>query len=165
MGSLMCAVLLCGSIPVYADELTVSEGTITQAVESGFVVEESNDGEGLIVSIPANLTLTYDEDAGMYICHDEVSARGIIDINKQLEISVAETVTYINVDSPSTTVVGAVDFGADGTEVWTADEIAASNDNLDSRDITVSVSKENLKYSGTYTSELVFNIELIDVTP
>ena len=98
----------------------------------------------------------------MYVYKGGVSAYGSMDANKNLEVSVSDTVIYTNLDVPDVQVAGVVEFGEDNKEVWTAEQVKASNEILDSTSVTVSVDKKDLEYSGVYTSEIIFNIDLVD---
>ena len=120
-------------------------------------------GMGLTVSIPNEMNLTYDSDASEFKTSAKVSAKGILGVDEKLKITTDTAVTYKNEDKESVTAAGTVTFGTSGTETYTADQAYESLTSLDERDISATVPKANIKYKGTYKTNINFNIEVAQI--
>lgn len=159
-GLLTTALLIGNTMPAFAADISVTGDTATGSTPTEFSVDEEALGGGLVVTIPASLDLTADVDSGDYVANDVVSAYGNIDACKAVTVSTGEEITYTNSSDASITVDGAVTFGTDGSELWTAQQTKDSITNLDSRTIGVTVEKEDVEYIGTYESTVYFDISL-----
>ena len=162
--ALVVAQLFSFPITVHAEEQTVevATGSALQVTTTSFEVDENVIGGGVVVTVPTNLALAYDEEAEAYIGTGYVSAKGTISSKQYVEVSIDPTIIYQNLDVEGVFVEGSVNFGTEGVEVWTAEEVKASLDNLDKRPVTITVPKTVLDTVGSYESELIFNIELVD---
>lgn len=162
--ALIVTQLLSFPITVHAEEQTVevATGSALQITTTSFEADEDVIGGGVVVSVPTNITLTYDKELEAYIGTGSVYAKGRISDTQYVEVSIDPTIIYQNLDVEGVFVEGSVDFGTEGVEVWTAEEVKASLDNLDKRPVTITVPKTVLDTVGSYESELIFNIELVD---
>lgn len=163
------SLLLVGSlgmntIPAFADTITLEEGTTTAtgSALTTMEVDASLIGGGIVVEIPTTLDLIYDAENEQYICNSTVSARGMIEDSQSLEVKVDTEVVYTHTTKEGVTATGTVVFGQDGVEVWDSAQMLNSMEVLDERDITIVVPLEELKYSGSYQSEMFFDISVVE---
>ena len=162
LATMMTGILLVSNtVPALAADISVT-GDTTGQTPTEFVVDEEALGGGLTVTIPASLTLIRDGETGDYGVEDVVSAQGNMNPSKKLQVSTDLSIEYTNTDDTSITVNGAVTFGTDGMEEWTAAETKASIDVLDSRAIGVAVAGTDVEYVGTYQTIVEFDINVVD---
>lgn len=155
--------VLVGSIKVYADDLRIPDNETTGSTPTSFVVTNdmliSND---LVVSIPSELVLTYDESANIFTRRDYVTASGSLKSSKRLEVSIPTTITYQHTSLSGVTVTGFLDFGSAsggrGIEYWTPSQVQ----NDDSRSICSTVDADNLEYAGRYKATITYRILIKD---
>lgn len=160
LAGLMTATLLLGNtMPVFAADISVTSDTANGNTPTEFSVDADAIGGGLVVTIPASLDLTANGD-GDFVANDVVSAYGNINACKAVTVSTDNEITYVNADDASISVTGAVTFGSDGAEQWTAEETKNSITTLDSRPINVKVAKDDIDYIGTYNTKVYFNINV-----
>ena len=157
----LIASLMAGSVPVYAQDIIMDDSkTATGSALSSFDVDASVIGGGIVVSIPSSLDLVYDVETKQYICEEEVSARGLIEEEEVLTVTVDTEVIYTHATKEDVFATGTVMFGVDGTETWTAEEMSASMDELDAREIIITVDAEELEFIGNYATEMFFDISI-----
>lgn len=157
---ILAASVFASNTTAFAQDIQMETKTATGSAISSFDVDAGVIGEGIVVSIPSQLDLVYDAESKQYICEETVSAKGIIDEGESLSVTVDTEIIYTHTSKEDVSVIGTVDFGTDGTETWTADEMAESMDRLDSRDIVITVNAEDLEYVGSYTTEMFFDINI-----
>lgn len=145
----------------YASEITVTGDTYSGSFESNFVIDDSVLGGDLIVSVPAEMVLSYDSSSDTFTKSDVVTAKGGIVSSKRLEITVPTTVVYSNKKSDVVNVDGSVTFGTNGVDKWMADELRSSTIPVE-RDISVSVDKNDISYTGTYSTTINYTISVVD---
>lgn len=159
-------VLMNNGVLAFAADVPVSGGTATGSTPTSFTVDASVLGGDLIVSVPADMTLTYDSASSTFKSDDVVSAKGRILTSKKLEVKTPTSITYKNADDNSITVPGTVTFGSasgsDQVTEWSAAELLASLTTLDERDISASVNKSDISYIGTYNATITYNINVVN---
>lgn len=158
--------LVSGGISVFAADANVTGGTTTGSTPTSFVVDSSVLGGDLIVSVPADLTLIYDEDTGTFINDDVIIAKGGITADKKLEVKTPGTVTYVNGEDNAITIDGVVTFGnASGDDMvteWSATELYANVKNPVGKPISVEVDSEDLVCIGSYSTTITYNFSVVN---
>lgn len=154
IGFLM-ATLLWGSLTVHAADIPVTDST-TSSTPTSFVATNDMLQNNVIVSIPAEMILTYNASTKKLTDADYVSVRGDVKSGKHLEVSVPTNVAY---RSSNAYVNGVITFGSGGTEKWTPSQVSASNN---SRQITSTVNAYDLDYAGNYSTTITFNISIVN---
>lgn len=167
LAALLTTVLLAtNGVSVFASNVNVIGDTATGNTPTSFEVDTNILGGDLVVSIPADLTLTYDSASGTFKDTDVVTANGRILASKKLEVKTPTTVTYKNEDDNSITVDGTIAFGTTsgdyGVEEWSASELLTSITSPVEKDITATVNKTNISYIGTYKATVTYNISVVD---
>ena len=156
----LVASLAVGNTTAFAQDIMMETKTATGSAISSFDVDADVIGGGIVVSIPSSLDLAYNAETKQYICEETVSAKGLIDEGESLTVTVDTEIIYTHTSKEDVSVVGTVDFGIDGTETWTADEMAESLETLDSRGIVITVDAEDLEHVGSYSTEMFFDITI-----
>lgn len=112
--------------------------------------------DNLIVTIPSSLDLTY--EYGTFKGQDTVTVQGMKSDTKEysVDISLDSTdIVYTNQTDGVSTVNGVVSLGENGTESWSADEVASGV----SKDISIIVI-DTLETEGTYKGAFNYNISV-----
>lgn len=151
----LLSVLLWGRLPVHASDVPVTDST-TGSTPTSFVATNDMLQNNVIVSIPAEMILTYNASTKKLTDADYVSVRGDVKSGKHLEVSVPTNVVY---RSSNAYVNGVITFGSGGTEKWTPSQVSASNN---SRQITSTVNAYDLDYAGNYSTTITFNISIVN---
>lgn len=158
--------LVSNGVTVLASEVDVSGGTASGTTPTSFEVDTSVLGGDLVVSIPAEMVLTYNTDDEQFKNEDVVSAKGRIRANKKLQVKTPTSIEYSNGDDNSIKVAGTVAFGitSDNLQVteWSASELLDSLTVLSSKDITATVEKDDISYIGTYSTNITYDINVVD---
>lgn len=120
----------------------------------------------LIVTIPDELILEFDEDNAVFVKSDNVNVAGNILPTKQIDIVTSTSVTYVHADTSAVTAPAVIAFGTVGTGVVTAQELRAANV-IDSEtgidlELTSTVQVEDVPYIGDYATTLTFDIAITD---
>lgn len=152
---IMISILLWGRLPVLASDIPVTDST-TGYTPTSFVATNDMLQNNVVVSIPAEMILTYNASTKKLTDTDSVSVRGDIKSGKHLEVSVPANVSYY---SSKANVNGTLTFGSGGTEKWTPSQVSSSNN---SRQITSTVNASDLDYAGTYSTTITFNISIVN---
>ena len=153
--------LVTSVVPVFADEQSISGTGTTQAViPSSFVAE--NDTTSVVVSLPTNLDLTYNEDTGKYSRSASLSAKGDMSSKKVLTITI-EAITY-ELQGYSPIHAKAVHHFEDDTSVksteYSSEQLKAGQTVEDSRGFTIDVEKANIIKTGNYQTNVIFDIDV-----
>ena len=160
------ALLMTNGLTVFASDLDVSGGTATGSTPTSFEVDTSILGGDLVVSIPAEMTLTYDSEKEKFVDEDFVSASGRILASKKLVVKTPTNVTYKNTDDNAITVDGTIAFGvvvdADGVENWSAAELLTGLTTPVEKGITATVEKADISYIGEYSTAITYNISVVN---
>lgn len=158
--------LMSNGVVAFAADVPVSGGTATGSTPTSFTVDNTVLGGDLVVSVPADMTLTYDSSSSTFKSADVVSAKGRILASKKLEVKTPTAITYKNDDDNSITVPGTITFGSvsgsDQLTEWSAAQLLTSLTTLDSRNITASVNKNDISYIGTYKATINYNIDVVN---
>lgn len=168
IATLVASVLLLTSgVSVFAaSDVNVSGGSATGSTPSSFSVDTSVLGGDLVVTIPAELTLTYDSASGTFKTTDVVTANGRILASKKFEVKVPSTVTYKNQDDNAITVDGAIGFGTTSgsyqIEEWSASELLTSMTTPVNKNISATVNKDDIDYIGTYKATVTYDFSVVD---
>lgn len=151
--------LMWGMLPVYATDIAVSDAT-TGTTPTSFVATNDMLQNNVVVSIPAEMVLTYNATTKKLTDTESVSVRGDIKSGKHLEVSVPNNVAY---QSSGNYVNGVLTFGTSsggrGVETWTPTQASSSSN---SRQITSTVNAADLDYAGTYTTTITFSISIVN---
>lgn len=162
VAGLLIAMQIWGSLPVGATDVPV-DSTSTGSTPTSFIATDDMLQNDVIVSIPADMILTYNSSTKKLTDSDIVTARGDIKAGKHLEVSVPTSITYQNKASSSIDVNGVLNFGSvfnnRGVEKWTPSQVSSSAG--DSRQITSTVNAYDLEYAGTYKATITFNISIV----
>lgn len=153
------ALLITNGVSVFASDITVSGNSIGSTPTSFIATEDMLCNE-VIVSIPAEMVLTYDSATKKLSDSDVVIAKGDIKSGRHLEVSVPTNITYKHVASESITVNGVLNFGTNGVEEWTPSQVGSSAG--DSRQISSVVDAHELDYTGTYKATIIYNISIVN---
>ena len=157
IASLMLASMLASSaMPVYAD-YSKSGDTGTQEVQSSFDVT-ANDLGGLLVSIPAEIPLTYNKGSSNYSGKDSIKVAGYLDNDLRVKITTPDTVEYIN---SSNTLTGSVSFGEENVGYWTSEECKSG---VVQKELGITVSDLDTIHTGEYSGTLSVNISVESAT-
>lgn len=159
---MVSTMLVGGTLTAHAQEIAVSGDTAEGSSETSFEVTAEMLGGDLVVTVPDTLTLEYDEDNSQFSKTSQVNAKGNINPAKKLEVSVPASVTYLHADDNTVDAVGALTFGTDQTETWTASSLRAGGTSGVDKDLTSTVPLSEVEYVGTYEAAVTFNIELVD---
>lgn len=143
------------------------------------ILDEGKDedvlGGDLIVSVPAELRLAYTSGGSTLTKSDEVYAVGRVKVSQNLDVKTPTNIEYVADDAVTdeqkadSAVPGVVAFGEeDGEnqkENWTAKELLvgvgkSSVTDGTGKDISSTVQKSDIKYIGSYTSVIDYNINL-----
>lgn len=159
--ALMLLSAMCSSaVPVYA--LNV-DGSTSAGVASQFTDAEDTDHySNVLVSLPTNLDLTWQDSTDSFHKTAQVSAKGVLDDDWSLRISV-EDARYVATNAG---VDGNIYFNNDISKLYTlftADELAASKSTADNRPLDIDVKEFDIKDFGDYSTRVVFNINLGDM--
>lgn len=144
------------SVPVYAAGDTTA---------TNFSVDSSTLGGSLVVVIPDNVNLT--KNGEVFTGTGKVYAEGVTTPTKMISVSTDETVIYTNQSKDSITVDANVTFGTNGVATWDATtlkdnlSISAEADKI-GFDITSTVQLSDIDYIGTYKTNILFNISLVE---
>lgn len=176
--AMMMSLMLVGgmSVPSFAAEVPVGGDTASGTVDSQFIATADMLGGGLVVSIPADLNLTYDAGSASLKKEDFVTVKGSISATKRVDISVAKDNTWSTQAGLSTlNASGTVTFAGVGetnkdlgdgevsttTVSYSASEVRASN-NQDKKTVNAVVATSDIPAEGTYNATVKFHIQLAD---
>lgn len=153
--------LAVSAVPVFADEQSVTGTGTTQAVvPSSFVAE--NDTTSVIVSLPTNLDLSFNEDTNKYSKSATLSAKGDMSSKKMLTITI-EDITY-ELQGYSTIHAEATHhFGADASvksTAYSSEQLKNSKTTEDSRGFDIDVEKASILKNGHYQTTVMFDIDV-----
>lgn len=155
-------VLAAQTIPVTGDSATGSSDTSFSATADML-------GGGLVVTIPDTVTLDYNAEDGVFEKETSVNAKGYIEVDKYLSVSVPTDVTYSLKDHASVTADGKVTFGTtvDDNQVtdWTQVELKTKDAGnvvigVD-KALNIQVEEEEVTDIGVYEAVLNFDIQLL----
>lgn len=134
-------------------------------------------GGDLVVSVPAELRLAYTEDKKIFTKDDKVYAVGRTHVSDILKIATDENIWYVSDDAtpelleqfPEAKVKGVIAFGEqeDNKQVsqWLASELLQgvfkhSVEEGVGKDISSTVQKDEVVYTGSYSATIWYNITL-----
>jgi len=144
---------------------TTADGT----TKTDFVADSTILGGDLIVSIPAEMILTYDAENSVMTKTDYVSATGRCASTSKLEIKTLTSITYANDADNSISVPGTIAFGTTSGDYqvtdWSAPELLTgvkTPANVVKKNITASVQKDDIDYVGIYGTSILYNISVLD---
>ena len=176
----MALTLLFGSsISVFAaTDVSVDADSKTGTCDSTFTATAENLGGGLVVSIPADLDLTWDAGSSSFIKSDYVTVKGNVAATKKVDISIPTYVDWALQGGASTShpASGTVQFTTKvpaqktisdvtdymTTETYTAEQVRTSNTTPDQRTLKASVSADTIPVIGEYKATVTFYIEILD---
>lgn len=170
LAMLMAAMMALGTpMTMFAQEIDASGGTGSGSADTNFSVDAETLGGGLVVLIPDEIVLEYNEDSAVFEKTAQVTAKGFVEVDKYLEVSTPTDVTYALENFNAVTADGTVTFGStiddNQVENWTQTELKTKDGDTVvgvSKDIYVAVPESNVLDIGTYRSVLSFSIELLD---
>lgn len=163
--------VLATPLTIHAEQtIDVSTGADSGSSDTSFSATADMLGGGLTVVIPDEIVLTYDAENSVFDCTTQVTAKGYIEVNKSLEVSVPTDITYTLENFSTVTAAGTITFGVtedtNQVESWTQTELKTkdASDNVVgvAKDFYVSVPEANVLDIGTYTSIVNFTIELLE---
>lgn len=174
----MALTLLFGSsISVFAaTDVSVDADSKTGTCDSTFTATAENLGGGLVVSIPADLDLTWDAGSSSFKRQDYVTVKGNVAATKKVNISLYNSQTWlftsdalINADgllafdgqTPETKDLGEGSAKAT-TVTYSAQEVRASNITPDQRNLTATVAANDIPVIGEYKATITFYIDIAD---
>lgn len=184
MMPVFAAEIPAGAIPEGQKAIQVEGTTGTGTSDTMFdvdndILDEGKDpdvlGGDLIVSVPAELRLAYTSGGSTLTKEDKVYAVGRVKVSQNLDVKTPTNINYVADDAVTdeqkaeATVPGVVAFGTtDGDnqkENWTAQELlkgvgkTSVTEGTD-KAISSTVQKSDIKYIGSYTSVIDYNINL-----
>ena len=169
LAMIMAAMMALGSpLTMFAQEIDATGGSGTGSADTNFSVDAETLGGGLVVLIPDEIVLEYNEGEEVFEKTSQITAKGFVEVDKHLEVSVPTDIEYALENFDAVTAAGTITFGiADGdnqVENWTQTELK-TKDGDDvvgvAKDITVEVPESNVLDIGTYRAVISFNIELL----
>lgn len=169
LAMIMAAMMALGSpLTMFAQEIDATGGTGSGSADTNFSVDAETLGGGLVVLIPDEIVLEYNEGDEMFEKTAQITAKGFVEVDKHLEVSVPTAIEYALENFSSVTAAGTVTFGTtvddNQVENWTQAELKTkSGDSVVgvSKDITVEVPESNVLDIGTYRAVISFNIDLL----
>ena len=163
---MVSTMLVGGTLTAYAQDISVTDDSVTGSSPTSFNVTADMLGGDLVVTIPDTLTLDYDSANSQFSKTSQVNAKGNINPAKKLEVSVPTDVTYLHADDNSVDAAGTLAFGTtDGDnqkETWTASALRTGGTSGVDKDLTSTVPLSEVEYIGTYEATVTFNISLVD---
>lgn len=165
IASLMLASILASSaMPVYANTNAISSANQDKSETSAQVPSELDIPptlEGITVSIPENLNLTYNSDSGHYEAESSISAKGDLTSGYVLELSTPYDVYYDLDGNVVTARVSKFDenclYGYTAESIWTSDDLKAGTKE---RPIKLTTTDDSISVKGSTTAKVNFNISL-----
>lgn len=157
------------TVGVFAQTIDVTGQTGSGSANTDFSVTADMLGGGLVVTIPDSVTLSYDQENDEFVKETTVNAKGYVEVDKKLSVSVPTDITYTLQGFDMFTADGTVTFGTtDGdnqVSEWSqvelktkaADELVGVN-----KALTVTVDGDEIQDIGTYEAVLNFSIELVN---
>ena len=164
---LLSAMLMTSIVPTYADTQDIvnkETSKTTVGVDSEFTKKAKKPGDlsGLVISLPDKLVLTENEETHKYTCDDYVSAKGDLDENYVLSITVPLLVKYTSEVSALDTVTAETTFQREQDmptlQFYTSDELEKSKTELDSRPLNISLDADTVETIGDYNGIVDFKI-------
>lgn len=162
LASLLIATAMVTSVvPVFADndKSITGVGSTQAVVKSSFVVE---DDTNIIISLPTNLDLTYDEGTQKYSRSASLSAQGDMSDSKLLTITI-EDITYELQGFSTIHAKASHHFGdnsSDKSTVYTAEQLEAGKTVTDERGFSIEVNKTDIVKEGNYETNVIFDINV-----
>lgn len=158
------AVFLANGVCAFASTDIPVDGNTTGQTETRFEVTSEMLGENVLVSIPAEMTLTWNKTNSTLEAKDYVSAKGKLFDNKHLEITTADSVTYKKVNAPTVEVQGTITWGIvtnhTGVENWTATELESTP--ITKKSIGAVVNLSDVSSIGDYSANIVYTIKIVN---
>lgn len=149
-------------VQVEASEVTVSGSSgVTAESATSFVVDSSILGGDLIVSVPAEIGLTYKSSQEKFTGGDVISAKGGLESSKKLTIKAPLSINYNN--SSGKTALGNVVFGNNGTESWSSAELLQGTVTPVTKPINITVNKGSITDLGTYSTRVTYYINVENI--
>lgn len=167
---LMATVTVLGApLSAFAEEIDASGGVGSGSADTNFSVDAETLGGGLMVLIPDEIVLEYNEGEKVFEKTTQITAKGFVAVDKHLEVSVPTDIEYALENFASVTAAGTVTFGttvdANQVENWTQEELKTKDDGNTvvgvAKDITVEVPESNVLDIGTYKAVISFSIDLL----
>lgn len=158
----------------YEDPFTGAKTQTNFEITDPDDLNEENGGNGklggeVVVSVPAELVLGADAGSNAILTKkDIVSARGRLKANQKLSITTPTNIAYANGDDSTVTVPGVVAFGAASGDnqlaEWSAAEmvkgVKEGEAGIVHKDISSTVQKVDIDYVGTYSTNLLYSIQV-----
>lgn len=164
---LLSTMLMTSIVPTYADTQDIVNQETSKAtvgVDSEFTKKAKKPGDlsGLVISLPDKLVLTENEETHKYTCDDYVSAKGDLNENYVLSITVPLLVKYTSEVSALDTVTAETTFQREQDiptlQFYTSDELEKSKTELDSRPLNISLDADTVETIGNYNGIVDFKI-------
>lgn len=188
----LLAVLLAGltltsnGVVAFANDVAVSGGTATSSTPTSFEADTNVLGGDLVVSIPAEMILTYDTANKKFTNSDVVYAKGRISPSKKLRVNVWKEIFYVNADDATIKVKGITSFGtayqagdwlrepAGGgyfyelsapvnASYWSASDLLTGlTAQPVEQSLEVNVDSNDISYIGTYSTNITYAFDVIE---
>ena len=163
---MMSCSLLVSPMQVSANQtITLTNGVGSGVSDTEFAVTADMLGGGLVVTIPDSITLEYNAEDGTFEKDTGICAKGYIDVDKKLAVTVPTSISYKFESNEDIAVNGVVTFGIDGTENWSGDELKVRDDSSNligtSKNLGVAIDADYVTEDGDYNALVDFTIELV----
>lgn len=139
-------------------------GAKTSTAPSSYTADASLIGEGVLVSVPAVMDLSYSEQSDAYVASDYISAKGhVLDI-AEVVVSTSKTAEYSLLDTNKTyeaTVSFGSDMGETNVAIWSAADLNAGYADANAvvkKPIAVSLPGGDLEWAGDYKSVMEVDV-------
>lgn len=142
MSGVLAALMVIVPIEVKAEEIKYTDYTFV-------------DMDNLVVSVPDTICLSYDSLDKSFKGRNQIIVTG--GEGYSVEVAVDSTqIAYAHEEDSSLTANGLVNFGTDGVETWSEDEVSSST----GKDISVVVSEFPKEAIGTYRTNINYSINV-----
>lgn len=157
------------SVGVSAQTIDVTGQTGSGSANTDFNVTADMLGGGLVVTIPDSVTLSYDQENDEFVKETTVNAKGYVEVDKKLSVSIPTDITYTLQGFDMFTADGTIAFGSTSGDnqvtEWSQVELKTKDaDALVGVDkaLKVTVDGDEIQDIGTYEAVLNFSIELVN---
>lgn len=163
--SLALTSVLGGTLTANAEGLTAEGDTGQQNTEVEFVVTNDDLGGGVVVTVPAKLTLAND-GSGNFANAGNVSAYGYLSDTQRLEVKAPTEIDLTNTSNANMTPKGTVTFGTDNTDYWSASELYAGTTQGGGTaaekefGVSAAINQEGITL-GTYQGTVIFDCTIV----
>lgn len=152
--AIICCILFQ---PIIISEAATVDGTDDIAVPSSFDASYELIGEGLQIKIPAEFNPTYREDERIFCCESQILVAGSLAPDRRLAISTGEEILYTTDDENGPLVYGTVQFGTNGVQYWTSEELLTGEI---SKPVVITVDRRDILVPAVYHTSIIFSFEI-----